>query len=121
MYTENDYENNDFDEYNVDDEEREYEESAWERNKSLIIKIIIIVICVLLLIWLVSKLGKKKEVESNYDSNVTAVRLASEQYFFINNKPTNNKQSITVSELENRNLVKKLLMLMEKHVILIIV
>ena len=107
MYTENDYENNDFDEYNVDDEEREYEESAWERNKSLIIKIIIIVICVLLLIWLVSKLGKKKEVESNYDSNVTAVRLASEQYFFINNKPTNNKQSITVSELENRNLVKK--------------
>ena len=105
MYTENDYENNDFDEYNVD-EENNYEESSWERNKSLIIKIIIIVLCVLILIWLISKLGKKKEVPSNYESNVTAVRLASEKYFFINNKPTNNRQTITVSELENRDLVK---------------
>ena len=105
MYTESDYENNDFDEYNVDEEV--YEESFWDRNKSLIFKIIIIIICVLILIWLISKLGKNKNVESNYDDNVTAVRLASEQYFFINNKPGNTKQSITVSELENRNLVKK--------------
>ncbi len=105
MYTENDYENNDFDEYN-EEQEAVYEESFWDRNKSLIFKIIIIILCVLILIWLVSKLGKKK-VESNYDNNVTAVRLASEQYFFINNKPSNQKESVTVSELENRNLVKK--------------
>ena len=64
MYTENDYENNDFDEYNVD-EENTYEESSWDRNKGLIIKVIIIVLCVLILIWLISKLGKKKEVPSN--------------------------------------------------------
>ena len=106
MYTDSDYENNDFDEYNVDDEQV-YEESFWDRNRSLIIKIIIIILCVLILIWLISKLGKKNKVESNYDNNVTAVRLAAEQYFFINNKPGNTKQSVTVSELENRNLVNK--------------
>ena len=106
MYTENDYENNDFDEYNEEEQQEVYEESFWDRNKSLIFKIIIIILCVLILIWLVSKLGNKKKVESNYDNNVTAVRLASEQYFFINNKPSTNKESVTVSELENRNLVK---------------
>ena len=106
MYTESDYENNDFDEYNVD-EENTYQESSWDRNKSLIIKIIIIVLCVLLLIWLISKLGKKKEVPSNYDSNVTAVRLAAEKYYFINNKPSTGKQSITVSDLESRGLITK--------------
>ena len=106
MYTESDYENNDFDEYNVD-EENTYQESSWDRNKSLIIKIIIIVLCVLLLIWLISKLGKKKEVPSNYDSNVTAVRLAAEKYCFINNKPSTGKQSITVSDLESRGLITK--------------
>ena len=107
MYTENDYENNDFDEYN---DEREYEESFWDRNKGLIFKILIIILCVIILIWLISKLGKKdnNKVESNYNDNVTAVRLASEQYFFINNKPSTSKQTITVSELENRNLVKKI-------------
>ena len=105
MYTENDYENNDFDEYN-DEQQEVYEESFWDRNKGLIFKIIIIILCVLILIWLVSKLGKNNKVESNYDSNVTAVRLAAEQYFFINNKPSNQKESISVSELESRNLVK---------------
>lgn len=107
MYTENDYENNDFDEYN---DEREYEESFWDRNKGLIFKILIIILCVIILIWLISKLGNKNinKVESNYNDNVTAVRLASEQYFFINNKPSTSKQTILVSELENRNLVKKI-------------
>ena len=106
MYTESDYENNDFDEYNVD-EENTYEESSWDRNKGLIIKVIIIVLCVLILIWLISKLGKKKEVPSNYDSNVTTVRLAAEQYFFLNNKPGTGKQSITVNDLVNKNLLKE--------------
>ncbi len=106
MYTESDYENNDFDEYNVD-EENTYEESSWDRNKGLIIKVIIIILCVLILIWLISKLGKKKEVPSNYDSNVTTVRLAAEQYFFLNNKPGTGKQSITVNDLVNKNLLKE--------------
>ena len=106
MYTESDYENNDFDEYNVD-EENTYEESSWDKNKGLIIKVIIIILCVLILIWLISKLGKKKEVPSNYDSNVTTVRLAAEQYFFLDNKPGTNKQSITVNDLINKNLLKE--------------
>lgn len=106
MYTESDYENNDFDEYNVD-EENGYEESSWDKNKGLIIKVIIIILCVLILIWLISKLGKKKEVPSNYESNVTTVRLAAEQYFFLDNKPGTNKQSITVNDLINKNLLKE--------------
>ena len=106
MYTSNDFDTRDYD-------EEEYEEAVeeatfYERNKNIISKVIIIVLCIIILLWLISKLGTKKNnnLPSNYDSNITQVRLASEQYFFIDNKPNNNTQTITVQDLVNRNLIK---------------
>ena len=109
MYTSNDIDTRDDYEDADYEEEREYveEESFYEKNKNIIFKVLIIILCIIILIWLISKLSKKKEVPSNYDANVTQVRLASEQYFFINNKPGTEKQSITLSHLINGNLIKE--------------
>ena len=106
MYTSNDMETNDYEDYEEELENEEEEESFYQRNKSIIFKVLIIILCVIILLWLISKLGKtNKVVPSNYENNVKEVRLASERYFFIINKPTSNNQVITVNNLINENLI----------------
>ena len=107
MYTSNDFETRD--DYDDDYEEAVEEATFYERNKNIIFKVIIIILCIIILIWLIAKLNNKKtnNLPSNYDSNVTQVRLASEQHFFINNKPGTATQTITVNDLIARNLIKE--------------
>jgi len=107
MYTSNDFDTRDYDD--EDEYQEEIEEATfYEKNKNIILKVLIIVLCVIILIWLISKLSNKKtNLPSNYDSNVTQVRLASEQYFFIDNKPGEYTQTVTVNDLINRNLIKE--------------
>ncbi len=115
MYTE-DYTNNaeSYDEYNnqyVSEDEFEQESSFWERNKNIIFKVIIIILCLIILIWLIGKLAGNKpnkvtptptpiaDNTSNMNENLTKLRKAAEKYFFIDNKPKNGIDVITVDTL----------------------
>lgn len=110
----NDYDNNydNYDEY--DYQEQEIEPSFWDKNKGLIIKIAIIVLCVIILAWLIIKLkgnNNEDQVVKNdgtvYNSNVEAIRLAMEKYFFIDgNLPKDGEtKSVTLNEMNDLNLI----------------
>ena len=97
--------------YTIDDEKNnEYQEedyySFWDQNKGLIIKIIIIILCIIVLIWLFKALRttKKADNESIYLANVEKVRLAAEDYFFINDKKANSKE-VSLLTLQNEGLI----------------
>lgn len=104
MYTEIDKENNVY--------EDEYDDTYYDKSRrNLIIKIIIIVICVIVLILLILSLKKNRNVVVNdpkiHANNIETVRLASEEYFFIqNNLPSANQiKNVTVEEIgKNTNL-----------------
>jgi len=97
--------------YTVDDqkndvyEDENYETSRWDNNKGLIFKIIIIILCIVVLIWLVKALKNNKSDNGEvYAANVEKVRLAAENYFFINN----NKEKtsvVTLGQLKSNGLV----------------
>lgn len=113
MYTE---ENMD---YNNNYDENNYVENNYEDNKNgsiwtLLLRILIIFVCLLLVIWLISKFigGKDKEKGNDgviFNNNISAIRLASEKYFFMeNNLPENENQTVTISlfDMNNNGLVE---------------
>ena len=80
--------------------------SKWDNNKGLIFKIIIIILCIIVLIWLVKALRNNSKVDNGevHVANVEKVRLAAENYFFINN----NKEKtsvVTLAVLKNSGLI----------------
>lgn len=100
MYTIDDQQNNIY-------EEEEYYNSNWDNRKGLIFKIIIIILCIIVLIWLVKALKSNSNYTDNgktHIANVEKVRLAAEDYFFIqNNMP--NTSSVNLAELKRNGLI----------------
>ena len=90
-----------------DDEDEYVENSSWDNNKGLIFKIIIIILCIIVLIWLIKALkGKNNLADDNevHAANVEKVRLAAENYFFIeNNKDKTN--SVSLATLKSDGLI----------------
>lgn len=105
--------------YTVDDkkeyeeeEEEIIEESFWQRNRSLIFKILIILVCIIILILLIKALKKNNNVvtydENTHNANVLKVRLAAEEYFFINNNIQKDKiNEVTLDTLYRNKLLEE--------------
>ena len=81
--------------YTIDDQRKDlyedeyYEDSNWDNRKGLVFKIIIIILCIIVLIWLIKALKSNNNLTDNgevHTANVEKIRLAAENYFFINNK-----------------------------------
>ena len=100
--------------YTVEDEKEDlYEDehyyNKWDNYKGIIFKVIIIILCIIVLIWLFKALNSNRSLENVnaiHNANVTKLRLAAEDYFFIKN---NNKLgNVTLSELKNAGLINEL-------------
>ena len=100
--------------YTIDDEREDlYEEEYYYNNldnyKGIVFKVIIIILCIIVLIWLFKALGSNRNLESInkiHMANVTKIRLAAEEHFFINNnsKPGN----VTLANLKSEGLIREL-------------
>ena len=109
MYTFDDKKNY-YDEY---EEKEVQEESFWQRNKSIIIKIIIIIICIIILILLIKALKRSNNVvydNNKHQENITEVRMAAEDYFFLKNNLNKNLEvnEVTVEKLQKNGLIDKI-------------
>lgn len=106
--------------YTVDDDKKfdEYEENEvqswnfWQQNKDIIIKLLIIIACIIILIILFKALKTSKTVvydEKIHNTNISNVRLAAEDYFFVKkNLPKDGSTSeVTIAKLTQGGLIKE--------------
>ena len=75
--------------------------------KSLLIKLAILFVVVFLIIWIISLFNRDDGVESNFGTNLSAMRDAATEYFTGSRLPSelNESSSITLGEMFDRNLL----------------
>ena len=102
--------------YTIDDDNNQFdddeviEEKSWNNRTGLIVKIIIIILCVIVLIWLIKALKSNNNTKVDdgtiHASNVLKVRLAAEEYYFLNNQKEKTSV-ISIGELKSLGLLDK--------------